>query len=89
MLADGYSAKKIEQTLPDEIKVCRPIIYKVDKFATYDEYCGIAKKPVPQPDMKAVLTHVQTVDIIKEIGATNERLDRLCALVEELVNLLK
>lgn len=88
MLADGYSAKKIEQTLPDEIKVCRNIIYKVDKYGSYREYCGIAPEPVKEPKI-SMMPYAQSSEIIKAINGVQERLDSLCGMIGELIGLLK
>jgi transposase len=84
MLTQGYSAKKISQMLPEEISVTTNTIYKVEKAATYDEYCG--KRPEPKvPDKIVQITpYSQTQDVVDAINRTNVLLESLFQLVKEL-----
>lgn len=89
MLIQGYSVKKIEQMLPDEIKVSDFTIRKIDKVQNYAEYCG--EKPEPKaPDKVVQITpHAQTQEVVDAINRTNILLESLFQVVNELCASLK
>lgn len=88
MLIQGYSVKKVLQMLPDEIKVSDQTIRKVDKAATYDDYCGVKEEPKPEKVLQ-VTPYPQTKEIVEAINKTNILLESLFQLVKELTDSLK
>lgn len=89
MLVQGYSAKKILQMLPDEIKVSLNTIYRIDKVATYEEYRGV-RQETDSPDKVTIITpHSQTKEIVEAINKTNILLESLFTIVKELNDSLR
>lgn len=88
LLNNGMSMKKIEQTLPDEIRVSRATIAKVDNAATYDEYIGKKPLPAPAPTQTMITPYAHSQKVCEAINGLGEKLDRLTELLEGLVNSL-
>ena len=87
MLIQGYSVKKIVQMLLAEIAVSGETVRKCGRSANYQEYCGI--KPEPKPEKVIQITpHAQSKEIVDAINATNEKLDRIGALLASLIESL-
>ena len=89
LLTQGYSAKKVCQMLPDEVKVCQNTIVKVNNASTYNEYLGIKPEPDPVEEKPKYVPHAQVKEITDSIEKLGEHLTRIEGLFEELLSLLR
>ena len=88
MLSQGYSIKKIESMLPEEIKICANSIRKIDGSGTYAEYLG-EKKEEPKPEKVVQITpYSQTKEVVEEIAKTNVLLESIFQMLKELMDSL-
>ena len=73
--------------LPDEIKVSLQVIYRVDRAATYADYCGVKEEP-EKKEVPIYKTATQHQEVLEAIGKSNILLESLFQIVKELVDSL-
>ena len=87
MLVQGYSVKKVQQMLPDEISVSPQVIYRVNSSENYKDYLGV-KEDEPKKVVQ-VTPYTHTKEVVDAINRTNILLESLFQRVNDLVKLLE